>query len=82
MLENPSSIRERNISQEQSQEDGTNESNGQQMAHKKEDGKKEQHLIKALKDEESQLPDPSLLETWYRLDENCVPPVYKLQNIR
>jgi hypothetical protein len=82
------------VLQEHTQEDGENvlmmnggdETSGQQVAvektHKKEDGKKEQLLIKALKDEESQLPDPSLLDTWYRLDENSVPPVYKLQNIR
>ncbi|XP_060605739.1 uncharacterized protein LOC132758201 isoform X2 [Ruditapes philippinarum] len=92
-IENPSSARERNVLQEQSQGDGESvlmmnggdETSGQQVVvektHKKEDGKKEQLLIKALKDEESQLPDPSLLDTWYRLDENSVPPVYKLQNI-
>ncbi|XP_053385274.1 uncharacterized protein LOC123535609 isoform X2 [Mercenaria mercenaria] len=98
MLENPSSLKERRLSQEHPKDgaktDITNgdiqpkgEATGQvtqekaPATHKKEDGKKEQQLIKALKDEESQLPDPSLLETWYRLDENSIPAVYKLQNI-
>lgn len=26
--------------------------------------------------------DPGLLQQWYKLDENCLPPVYKLQPIR
>ena len=27
-------------------------------------------------------PDPKLLRTWYALDANCMPPVYRLQRIR
>ena len=47
-------------------------------------------LAKAFKREYSSLqegtpdeyPDAALLRTWYYLDENSVPPIYKLDNIR
>ncbi len=42
--------------------------------------------IKSLKKEHSwakeDVPDPDLIKTWYKLDENNIPPVYRLQNIR
>lgn len=44
--------------------------------------KREQQIIKALKVKEETMPSPHLLSQWYKLDENCLPPVYKLQNIR
>lgn len=44
--------------------------------------KREQQIIKALKVKEETMPNPHLLSLWYKLDENCLPPVYKLQNIR
>ncbi|KAK3608472.1 hypothetical protein CHS0354_010319 [Potamilus streckersoni] len=47
----------------------------------KTDEKKEQQLLKALKEQEEALPDAPLLTQWYKLDANAVPPVYKLQNI-
>lgn len=28
------------------------------------------------------IPDPTLLHSWYHLDTNCIPPVYRLQKIR
>lgn len=31
---------------------------------------------------EYRFPDPELLQTLYKLDNNCKPPVYRLQNIR
>ncbi|KAK6191904.1 hypothetical protein SNE40_003480 [Patella caerulea] len=37
--------------------------------------------IRDLKAREEDLPDTDMLEQWYILDENCVPPVYRLQNI-
>ncbi|XP_076450611.1 NACHT domain- and WD repeat-containing protein 1-like [Babylonia areolata] len=43
--------------------------------------KKEQAAIRALKESEEEIPDVSLLETWYTLDENCNPPVFRLNNI-
>lgn len=46
------------------------------------ENKKDQAAIRALRESEDDLPDISSLETWYRLDENCIPPVYRLQNIR
>ena len=49
---------------------------------KEADVKREQQLIKALKDKESELPDPDLLTTWYKLDENSMPKIYRLQTIR
>lgn len=44
--------------------------------------KREQQIIKALKVKEETMPSPHLLSQWYKLDENCLPPVYRLQNIR
>lgn len=44
--------------------------------------KRESQIITNLKEKLSTLPDPSLLEEWYKLDENVVPPTYKLVNIR
>lgn len=44
--------------------------------------KREAQVIKALQDKEESLPSPSLLLHWYKLDENHVPPVYRLQKIR
>ena len=44
--------------------------------------KREAQVIKALQEKEGSLPSPSLLLHWYKLDENHVPPVYRLQNIR
>ncbi|XP_070200834.1 NACHT and WD repeat domain-containing protein 2-like isoform X2 [Littorina saxatilis] len=43
--------------------------------------KKEQAAIRALKDSEEDIPDVTVLEHWYTLDENCNPPVFRLQNI-
>lgn len=45
-------------------------------------GQKDQEMIKSLKQQEAQLPDPEVMTTWYKLDENCVPAVYRLQPIR
>lgn len=44
--------------------------------------KREQQIIKALKEKEESMPSPHLLRQWYKLDDNCRPPVYRLQNIR
>lgn len=44
--------------------------------------KREQQIIKALKVKEEAMPNPHLLRQWYQLDENCLPPVYRLRNIR
>ena len=44
--------------------------------------RKNQEMIKLLKEEEAALPNPSFLTTWFRLDTNSVPPVYRLRNIR
>lgn len=44
--------------------------------------KKENSQLKALRERESRLPEPELLQTWYRLDENSVPAVYRLQPIK
>ena len=44
--------------------------------------KKEQAAIRALKESEEDIPDVTALEQWYKLDENCNPPVFRLQNIR
>ncbi|XP_059150871.1 uncharacterized protein LOC131937445 isoform X2 [Physella acuta] len=43
--------------------------------------KKEQQALRQIKEAEDQLPDLDLLRQWYQLDENSVPPVYRLQNI-
>nr|XP_022332826.1 uncharacterized protein LOC111130267 isoform X3 [Crassostrea virginica] len=43
--------------------------------------KREQQIIKALKVKEEAMPNPHLLRQWYQLDENCLPPVYRLRNI-
>lgn len=39
-------------------------------------------LLQMLKQIEEELPDTEGLCQWYVLDENAIPPVYKLQNIR
>ncbi|KAJ8299190.1 hypothetical protein KUTeg_023250 [Tegillarca granosa] len=53
-----------------------------QNARKRPEGtKKENEMVKELKVKEQSLPDPQLLKDWYRLDENTVPPLYRLQNI-
>lgn len=44
--------------------------------------KREAIVIKALQEKEEALPSPSLLLRWYKLDENHVPAVYRLQKIR
>lgn len=49
---------------------------------KETESKKENQQIRALKEKLNQLPEPELLQTWYRLDENSVPAVYRLQSIR
>ena len=46
---------------------------------------KEVVAIKTMKGElalRDYVPDPGLLKTWYQLDENVVPPVYRLHRIR
>ncbi|XP_061189276.1 uncharacterized protein LOC133197318 [Saccostrea echinata] len=43
--------------------------------------KREQQIIKALRTKEEGMPSPHLLPQWYKLDENCSPPVYRLRNI-
>ncbi|KAL8572753.1 hypothetical protein ACOMHN_030335 [Nucella lapillus] len=43
--------------------------------------RKDQAAIRALKESEDDIPDVSTLEQWYKLDENCNPPVFRLQNI-
>ena len=44
--------------------------------------KREQQVMKSLKEIRESLPSPELLQQWYKLDENLNPPVYRLQNIR
>ena len=44
--------------------------------------RRNQELIKTLKEQEAALPNPRFLTTWYKLDTNAVPPVYTLRNIR
>lgn len=48
---------------------------------RKETEKRDQQQVKALKDKLSLLPEPELLQEWYRLDDNTQPPVYRLQTI-
>ena len=46
---------------------------------------KEVVAIKTMKGElvlRDDVPDPGFLKTWYQLDENVVPPVYRLHRIR
>ncbi|XP_021368055.1 uncharacterized protein LOC110459901 isoform X1 [Mizuhopecten yessoensis] len=43
--------------------------------------KAEAQTLKNLKEQEAILTDPEILKEWYSLDENCIPPVYKLDNI-
>ena len=46
---------------------------------------KEVITIKTMKGEfgsRDDIPDPGFLQTWYQLDENVVPPVYRLNKIR
>ncbi|XP_076471205.1 NACHT and WD repeat domain-containing protein 2-like [Babylonia areolata] len=43
--------------------------------------RKEQAAIRALRESEEDIPDATVLEQWYRLDENRDPPVFRLQNI-
>ncbi|KAK3101872.1 hypothetical protein FSP39_006946 [Pinctada imbricata] len=43
--------------------------------------KREQQVVKSLKDKRDAMPSPELLINWYKLDENLNPPMYKLQNI-
>ena len=46
---------------------------------------KEVMAIKTMKGElalRDDIPDPGFLRTWYQLDENVVPPVYRLNKIR
>ena len=67
------------------QSDKDSESRGQQnvtVYRKEGEVRKNQEMIKLLKEEEAALPNPSLLTTWFRLDTNTVPPVYRLRNIR
>ncbi|RUS77155.1 hypothetical protein EGW08_015078, partial [Elysia chlorotica] len=40
--------------------------------------RKEQQELRALRDAEENIPDVELLRQWYRLDQNSVPPVYRL----
>ena len=44
--------------------------------------RKNQEIIKSLREQEASLPNPNLLTTWFKLDTNAVPPVYRLRNIR
>ncbi|KAL5007519.1 hypothetical protein ScPMuIL_016325 [Solemya velum] len=44
--------------------------------------KRESQIISTLKEKLDTLPDPSLLQEWYKLDENVTPPTYHLVNIR
>ena len=44
--------------------------------------RRNQELIKILKEQEAALPNPTLLTTWYKRDTNAVPGVYRLMNIR
>ena len=67
------------------QSDKDSESRGQQnvtVYRKEGEVRKNQEMIKLLKEEEAALPNPSLLTTWFRLDTNSVPSVYRLRNIR
>ncbi|XP_033751620.1 uncharacterized protein LOC117335608 isoform X2 [Pecten maximus] len=43
--------------------------------------KAEAQTIKNLQEQEAALVDPEVLKEWYSLDENCIPPIYKLDNI-
>ncbi|XP_060086455.1 NACHT and WD repeat domain-containing protein 2-like [Ylistrum balloti] len=43
--------------------------------------KAEAQTIKNLQEQEAALADPEILKEWYSLDENCIPPVYKLDSI-
>lgn len=63
-------------------EKDSQKSNTKVQAPRKEPEKKENQLLKALREKLSQLPEPELLQTWYRLDENSIPPMYRLQPIR
>ena len=67
------------------QSDKDSESRGQQnvtIYRKEGEVRKNQELIKQLKEEEAALPNPTFLKTWFILDTNSVPPVYRLRNIR
>ncbi|XP_052243480.1 uncharacterized protein LOC127853228 isoform X2 [Dreissena polymorpha] len=48
---------------------------------RKEAEKRDQQQVKALKDKLSLLPEPELLQEWYRRDDNSQTPVYRLQPI-
>ncbi|XP_069132997.1 NACHT and WD repeat domain-containing protein 2-like isoform X2 [Argopecten irradians] len=43
--------------------------------------KAEAATIKSLQEQEAALVDPEILKEWYSLDENCIPPIYRLHNI-
>lgn len=72
-------IRKISISSKNSDDTGKESQNTRKRP---EGTKRENEMVKDLKAKEHSLPDPQLLKDWYRLDENTVPPVYKLQNIR
>lgn len=44
--------------------------------------KREAAVVKMLQEKQDSLPSPALLMHWYKLDENHVPPIYRLQKIR
>lgn len=65
--------------------DKTSENRSQQnvtVYRKEGEVRKNQEMIKSLKEQEAALPNPNLLLTWFRLDTNAIPPVYRLRNIR
>ncbi|XP_076114826.1 uncharacterized protein LOC143082831 isoform X2 [Mytilus galloprovincialis] len=43
--------------------------------------KREAAVVKMLQEKQDSLPSPALLMHWYKLDENHVPPIYRLQII-
>ena len=45
------------------------------------ESKKDQQRLRDLRERLARLPNPALLTTWYKLDENAAPAVYRLQNI-
>ncbi|XP_052801292.1 uncharacterized protein LOC128232006 isoform X2 [Mya arenaria] len=77
------SINGHTISQESSDQQQESSKTTAAAGQRKEgvESKKDQQRLKELRESIARLPSPKLLATWYRLDENALPPVYRLQNI-
>lgn len=65
-----------------SKRDGSGMSAQKLKRHNADIAKAEAQTIKSLHEQEAALPNPEILKEWYSLDKNCVPPVYKLDNVR